>query len=97
MAASPVPLGSLGSPWAGAGAGAGAAGGMELEPVWGRKLYPGPMHQPHGHMFGLDGHPHHHRHALKEEPLTSSQLRAWMHQPAPQDHARYTPTPSSSQ
>ena len=83
VAASPVPLGS---PWAGA---------MELEPVRGRKLYPGPVHQGHGlghglghgHMFGLDGHhPHHHR-ALKEEPLTSSQLRAWMHQPAPQDHA----------
>ncbi|XP_052123594.1 transcription factor collier-like isoform X3 [Frankliniella occidentalis] len=60
---------------------------MELEPVWGRKLYPGAASQ--GLMFGLDAHPHphpHHHRALKEEPLTTSQLRAWMHQPAPVDH-----------
>lgn len=65
---------------------------MELEPVWGRKLYPGAVGAAsQGLMFGLDAHPHphpHHHRALKEEPLTSSQLRAWMHQPAPVDHGR---------
>lgn len=87
------------SPWA-VGA-VGAVGAMEALEPWGRKLYDahhGMLGHHQGHLpFGLDAHHpahrdahHHHRAtALKEEPLSGTQLRAWVHQPNPQEHVRY--------